>query len=302
MTTTKKSGTKPKPRRPRKSAATPGTGAGGKRQYHFICGLPRAGSTLFCNILNQNPAFFASSTSEVSAGVMGLQQLWSTSFETKGKLIHDKEAAQTDMANAVRGFVDGYYKRVDRKVIFDKSRGWTPLAWPIHKNYFPGSKIFVMVRDPRDVLASIEKHHLDDFPAVSDSPLGEDTLLARARRYFDHKGMVGGPIRHVEDTIRRKTPNIVLVKFEDLVKNPEEEMRVIYAKLRMDYFAHDFDKVEAQSTEVDGLYMYKFPHEGKGKVQPPKTPWSDWLSDDVAEHVLNTWPAYAKAFHYGNVK
>ena len=47
------------------------------KQYIFLAGLPRSGSTLFTSILNQNPDIFASSSSPVCNTLYWSHRLWS---------------------------------------------------------------------------------------------------------------------------------------------------------------------------------------------------------------------------------
>ena len=85
-----------------------------KQELHFISGLPRSGSTLLSAILRQNPDFYAdiSTTLESLVGTTikiiseGESNLVIT--EAKKKLLH--------------GIFDGYYKHLDKPVIFDCSR------------------------------------------------------------------------------------------------------------------------------------------------------------------------------------
>ena len=57
------------------------------KQIHFITGLPRSGSTLLCNVLNQNPEFYAGSTSPLPALVNTLVNCLSNSPEVQAALI-----------------------------------------------------------------------------------------------------------------------------------------------------------------------------------------------------------------------
>lgn len=43
---------------------------------HLMAGLPRSGSTLMCNILNQNPRFHATSTSGILDIVLTIRNQW----------------------------------------------------------------------------------------------------------------------------------------------------------------------------------------------------------------------------------
>ena len=62
------------------------------KKINVICGLPRSGSTLLCNILNQNPDFHASSTSPLAQTLGALSQFLSTSPEVKSDLYNDRKS------------------------------------------------------------------------------------------------------------------------------------------------------------------------------------------------------------------
>ncbi len=46
------------------------------KTIHFVAGLPRSGSTLLCNILNQNPKFHATATSGILDIVLAIRNQW----------------------------------------------------------------------------------------------------------------------------------------------------------------------------------------------------------------------------------
>ena len=46
------------------------------KNVHFISGMPRSGSTLLCNILNQNPRFHATGTSGVLDLLLLVRNNW----------------------------------------------------------------------------------------------------------------------------------------------------------------------------------------------------------------------------------
>lgn len=265
-------------------------------KFNVICGTPRSGSTLLCNILNQNPRFHASSTSCVAQAVRTLSNLWSNSPEIKSELINDKEATEARMVSAARALVEAWYEG-SADVVFDKGRLWnhSPL---VLAQLFPESHQFVCIRDLREILASIEKQHAKN-PMLDEAqnPL-ELTTFNRADRLFSPQGIVGSHIVGVEDLMRRKLPNVHIIQYETLVQNPKLVLDSIYTVLREDGYEHDFTNVEKTSTDVDGLYLNKFPHEGGGEVKPPENDWRDHVPMDIAGLIMQRFQAFNQAFGY----
>lgn len=265
-------------------------------KFNAIGGLPRSGSTLLCNILNQNPRFQASSTSCVAQTVRTLSNVWSTSPEIKSDLISDKDATEQRMARSARALVEAWYEDAS-PVVFDKGRGWNHSAMALN-HVFPGAHLFVCVRDLRDIFASIEKQHAKN-PMLDDAANpSELTTYGRADRMFSPQGMIGQQVSGIEDLLRRKLPFVHVIQFETLVANPKLVMDSIYTSLGEDGFTHDFTNVENTATDADGLYLGKFPHEGSGEVKPPLGSWQDHVAPDIASQIMQRFAGYNQAFGY----
>ena len=258
--------------------------------------MPRSGSTLLCNILNQNQQFHASSTSCIAQTTRVVSHHWSTSPEIKSDLLYDKDGTEARMVAATRALVEAWY---DGKgdVIFDKGRAWNHSALTLNQ-IFPTANMFVCVRDLRDIFASIEKQHAKN-PMLdpAGSPV-ELTTYNRADNLFAPSGLVGQQIIGVEDLLRRKLPFVHLIQFETLVQNPKLVMDSIYAVLGEESFQHDFENVKNTATDADGLYLNKYPHEGSGAVEPPPGSWADHVSPDIANLIMQKFAGYNQAFGY----
>lgn len=267
------------------------------KKLNVICGLPRSGSTLLCNILNQNPRVFASSTSILPQIVSNTINLLSNSAELKGGLIHNKELTEARIDNSLRAFCSSWYLHKQDFIIFDKSRGWSHNLLALRRIY-PQSKAIVIVRDLRNVFASVEKQHQKNPLLDQAANPGEKTIYGRADNLFSPKGMIGGPIEGVEDIIRRKLP-VMIIKYEQLCNFPNEVMAEVYQYLEEPLFIHDFNDVKNTATDVDGLYLNKFPHEGSGKVRPTNpNGWVDFLDEELADKIMVRFPLYNKFFGY----
>ena len=265
------------------------------KQFHAVAGLMRSGSTLLCNVLNQNPDFHASDTSRLSEDVSALSAAWSSSPEVKSALINSREGTEARMLSALRGLIDGWYSGRDEGVVFDKGRGWI-----VHldrlASLYPETRVLCCVRDLRDVIASVTRRQRE-FPVLDGQQ--SMTLIERVADLMTPQGMVGGPLRHIEDRLLRESDNLYMVVFEKFVQDPERELRKIYGELKIDWWSgHDFDDVVDCSTDVDGLYLNKFPHGGSGKVRPPDRRWQDDVPEAVAQQVMSLHPAYNQRFGY----
>jgi sulfotransferase len=267
-------------------------------KFHVIAGMPRSGSTLLCNVLNQNPRFYASSTSCMAQTMRQISGLWSRSPEIKSELIRDKEETTARMARAARALVEAWYDGKG-EVVFDKGRFWNLNAAILHQ-LFPDAQLFVCVRDLRSVFASIEKQHAKN-PILDDAgnPV-EITAYNRADRMFGPQGMLGQQIMGIEDLLRRRFGFVQIVQYETFVSNPQLVLDRIYTATKEESFEHDFENVKpsAGSTDVDGLYNDKFPHEGVGKIEAREEDWREHVPQDIAGLIMQRFAGYNRAFGY----
>ena len=267
-------------------------------KMNVVTGLPRSGSTLMCNILNQNPRFHATSTSVLPFMVNSIISVWSNSPEVKNLLNTKKEETEDRMQRSLSSFVENWHRRENKEVIFDKSRGWNSNEAALHE-LFPESKMIVMVRDLRNVFASIEKQNRKN-PLVSEGIEPTDkAIFNRADVMFGPQGLVGGPLVGIEDLIRRKPDGVIYVTYEYFAKNPAMVMERIYSELNEEGFRHDFDNVENTANDPDGFYLNKYPHKGEGKVEPcDQEEWKKYVSDDIANLIMEKFGFYNQFFGY----
>jgi len=274
-------------------------------KLHVVTGLPRSGSTLLCNLLCQNPDIWASSTSPLCQIVAGVSHMASTAPEFKSDLIGNRADAEGRLDRTLRVMAAAWYPAGSRPHVFDKGRGWS-LNSRLLRSIAPDSVVLAMVRDPREVIASIEKQHAAN-PQIDDTPTGlAKTAWARAEVFMGPEGMVGSAILGVEDLLRRQDPHVVYIDTRALCTDPAKVLGKVYDELgqvgaELEPFKHDFTQVEKTATDVDGLYLHKFPHDGDGAVRPPEGlhAWREWVSEDLGQQIVARYPYYAKTFGYG---
>lgn len=217
-----------------------------EKNYHFITGLPRSGSTLLSSILLQNPRFHASITDPLATFVKGV-------LETLGNEPGMKSEVSVERRiNTLHGMFDGFYKHVDKPVIFNTNRAWTLLT-PQIREIYPKAKLIVCVRDINWILDSFETAHRKQpfqFNTVGGGP--SKTVYDRVEDMMDQKGIVGFPYVGIKQAITSEEKNrLLLIEYDQLCKSPEQTMKSIYAFIREDYYEHDFNNVERNWDSYD---------------------------------------------------
>lgn len=261
--------------------------------------LPRAGSTLLQNILAQNPDIYATPTS----GVLELI------FAARGNYTNSQEFKAQDSILMKKGFqafchegMKGYYNAItDRKYIIDKSRGWG-----IHYDFLnfvnPEPKIICMVRDLRDIFASMEKNYRknpDKADGILDWSKMQGTTVPKRVDIWAQNPPVGMAIERLGEIFRMGTDNKMLfVKFEDLCLHPNTELTRIYNYLDIPYFKHDFDNVQQVTKEDDEVYGAFGDHNIRMKVEPVPSKARQLLGKDVVDWIWNNYRWFFDEFKY----
>jgi len=265
-------------------------------KFHAIAGLPRAGSTLLCNVLAQNPRFQVSSTSPLISALGACSVALSNSVEFRNLLNSNRESSESRLQRAIKGFAEGWYSGSD--VVLDKSRGWMRHVGMFRK-VWPAGKILALVRDPREVLASIEKqNHKTPLFNEGQGPIPQSE---RFRRLLSPNGVVGGPMMWIEDSIKRRKAigeGIIFVQFESLCENPESVIGKIYEKLGEERFAHDLNNIQKSCDEPDGFWLWKYPHDGVGRIGPQAGDWMEWVPKVVGVSLARMFPVFFQTFGY----
>jgi len=238
------------------------------KTIHFVAGLPRSGSTLICNILNQNPRFHATSTSGILDVMLSIRNQWES-------FVNLKASPNKAGKNAVMvGMLQNYYSTVERPVVFDKSRGWPSHVELAEHILQRKAKIIVPVRKITDILASFEKlwrsqAHEWQFPQEKTNHAQWQTVEGRADVWMNANQPVGSAYNRIRDAIHRGyLDRIQFVEFEELTKHPEFVMREVYEFLEEEWFDHDFNHVPQSTNENDDIHGIPGLHVIRPEVKP----------------------------------
>jgi sulfotransferase len=254
------------------------------KSYHFISGLPRSGSTLLSGILKQNPDFYSDISSPVEA-LAGTSIDLITSTENNFTITEDQRK------NLMYGIFDGYYKHIEKPVIFDSSRSWTKKT-NFLKALFPDTKILCPVRDIVSILNSFEVIASKNPFHTKALTEHKDNVFARCDGMMNkNDGIIAAPWIFLQEGYALHPEMIMLIEYENLCKEPEKTMRKVYEFLNRPYYSHDFENVDYSNENFDKACNLKDLHTVKRKVEynPPRCILPPEIVKKYAEMNMEFW-------------
>ena len=246
------------------------------KEFFFISGLPRSGSTLLSAILRQNPEFYA----DISSPVQGLVTA-TINVITGSESNHLTD--ENKRKRILRSTFNAYYEDVTPPTVFDTSRGWTAKT-SLLKELYPQTKIICCVRDLPWILDSFERIAAKNtlWNATLTDEESNQTVTTRCDALMDVKkaGQVVKPYYFLEEGLLLNPDMIQLVEYESLCKSPESVMRELYDFIGKPYFNHDFNNVEYENEVYDKALNMKSLHTVRKQVswqeRPTILPKSVW--------------------------
>lgn len=254
-----------------------------EKELHFVGGLPRSGSTLLCNILNQNPMFHATPTSGIIEIMLAIRNQWdNVTFFKAAPNPEGKEAV-------LKGILPNYFSTVEEEVIFDKNRAW--VSYIEMAEFALGRKIKMLctVRDIVDIIASFEKlyrryTHIWQFPQEKSNLCKWQTVEDRADLWMNAEQPIGIAYNRVRDAFSRGLGDrLHIVEFDNLTRYPDQTMKTVYDFLGHEYFFHDFNNVKQTTSEDDLEHGIPGLHTIRSKVEPVESKALEILGKDTFE-------------------
>ena len=234
------------------------------KQYYFISGLPRSGSTLLSAILRQNLDFYADIASPVEA-------LIGSSIDIITSAESNHVVTENQRKNLLYGIFDGYYQHIEKPVIFDTSRKWTKNT-NLLQALFTHTKILCPVRDIVSILNSFEVLLNKNcfYTKQINEKIFPESIYTRTQEIFERE--VIKCYTFLREGYALNPEMIYFIEYENLCKDPEKTMRGVYEFLENPYYFHDFENIEYSNENFDKACKLKDLHTVKQKVEykPPK--------------------------------
>jgi sulfotransferase len=265
----------------------------------FQSSLPRSGSTILQNLLAQNPDIYATPTSGVLELWYGARANYTTSPEF---IAQDSELMKKAFLSFCKEGTFGYFNAItDKKYVMDKSRGHG-IHYDFINSFYPNPKIICMVRDLRDVFASMENNfrkHPEKQSDILDWAKGQGTTVPKRVDIWAAGQPVGLAIERLSEIFRMGIDSKMLfVKFEDLCLYPDTEMTRIYQYLDIPFYKHDFDNIEQVTKEDDEVYGTFGDHVIRTKLEPVPSKAKQLLGKDVTAWIFENYKWFFEQFRY----
>ena len=272
------------------------------KSVNFCIGLPRSGSTVLMNILQQNPKIYTTGTCPLPY-VTEAVKMQSTSVSEFIAMPQDTAAEATK--GFIRGGIDGWFSTLtDKPMVISKSR-----TWDTHINtlftIYDDPKFIVCLRDLRDIIASFEKLLFKNTHISMGSREDPFHMLPVSKRVelycTDVGGNMGRPLmflKHVFEWMQKRPNNFFIARWEDFSKEPVRSLRSMYQWLGMDHYEHDLNNIkQSEYYEHDTVYRALVSHVTKPRLESHGPSWPKYMSEQDSASVLHNCRWFYETFY-----
>jgi len=255
-----------------------------EKTYHFLSGLPRSGSTVLASILNQNPDVYVTPTSPMLNVAVKMQQAWVEDPTVKANYFEEQ------INNLTKAILPAFWQHRPESIIIDKGRGWAKNMPNASKLFGKKIKVIVLKRDLPSIMASwltlIRKQ-----PGSS----VDQTLISNGYAINDENrmgemwfNMVKECMEGYQQIIRETPDQIIIVDYDDLIVNPENELKRIESFLELPKWKYDFDNIENDTVD-DDLHAWGFDglHTIRPKLEKTSKDPQEILGEELYHRFLN---------------
>jgi len=239
-----------------------------------VTGLPRAGSTLLCQLLAMHPEIGCEGQSSPLCNLLlGIRRMASEDQFMLAQLDASFASSYGHLQAAMSGFLRGWMSGNDKAVVVDKNRAWLHCI-EMALTLAPETKMIVCIRELGQIYGSIEAQHQKTLLLDTVDHLADFDRFGRADMLFAKDKVIGAPlisIHAVQDLPKAVQARLYFVRFEDLMSNPAACMSHLYAWLGLKPYTIDPAHIEATLLpESDSHYHMKYLHTQHTSIKPPK--------------------------------
>ena len=268
-----------------------------------MCGLPRSGSTLLVNLLNQNPDITISPDSILSTIVSGSQDSFT---EAVSESQYDSDMSYKMFSNFCKSGITSWISTISKtKYYIDKCRGWGH-ELDFLFNLFPETKIIFIIRDLRGIASSIEKIQKNTtmkykgeffFGDQQYDYNQEDLYISKVKTMFDstmiRKNLIC--LKELLDIRRENFENVKIVRYEDLMIEPHKTLEDVYDHLQIEKYDHDLSNIH-QVGYHDSFFLPYGRHKIKKSLENIN-PYNFSVPDKVQNYLIESHPWYYEEFY-----
>jgi sulfotransferase len=265
----------------------------------FNSSLPRSGSSLFQNLVSDNPDFYCTPTSGFLELIYGAKGNFQSSPEFKAQ---DQGLMDNAFLHFCRGGMEWYFNSLtQKKYVLDKNRGWT-ISYDLANKFYPNPKMVCIVRDLRSIFSSMEKNfrknpHRENHVQNPSELIG--TTLRKRVDIWAGGLPVGIALDRLRDVIDQGIDKkILFIRYEDLMANPESQMKRFYDYLEIPYYNHSFDKVTQHTHENDAIHGIYGDHKLRTEFKMLPNDFNEILGFELSEDIKRSYEWFFRYFNY----
>ena len=266
-------------------------------KFVAVTGLPRAGSTLLCQLLAQHPDIHCEGqSSPLCNALLGIRRMVSDDSFFLAQLDEAFESRYAHLTSAMRGFVRGWYHDCQRPVMVDKNRAWLH-AVELLLHLEPDARLIVCLRELGQIYGSIEAQHQRTILIDFIDHLADFDRFGRADMLFAKDKAIGSPLislHAVLDLPKAVQERLYFVRFEDLMAQPAACLSHLYAWLGLAPLEIDPERITVGPHESDSHYRMKYPHRQLPRITPPKR---HEIPPRIQTQIENVWAWFYQLYY-----
>jgi sulfotransferase len=228
-----------------------------------VTGLPRAGSTLLCQLLAQHPDVHCDGhSSPLCNTLLGIRRIVSDDPFFLSQLDNSSGSAYARLTSAMQGYLRGWYRDCEKKAVVDKNRAWLHAIEPLLQ-IAPEAKLIVCIRELGQIYGSIEAQHQRTILLDFIDHLADYDRFGRADMLFAKDKAIGAPLvslNAVQDLPPQVQKRLYFLRYEDLMAKPTACMAHLYDWLGLSPLEFDPRQLAVGVQESDSHYHMKYPH------------------------------------------
>ena len=248
------------------------------KKIFFLLALPRSGNTMFASLMNQNPDI------GVTANSITLE-IMKDVFLLKETDVFKNYTDHKSLDNVLDVVFDAYYKDWPYKYIIDRGPVMTPgNLMLMQKHLKQPIKCVIIWRDLLDVIASFIKW-FENEPTAYIHNYGHKNIEEKCWSLMSKDGQIAKELIAVQNALKPENKDMTLIiKYNDLVNNPENEIRKVYKFLDIPYFNHNYNSLSQFSVNgipYDDRIVGKNLHTIKTKIEKQPNVYRDKIPQSI---------------------
>ena len=268
----------------------------------FNIGLPRSGSTVLMNILNENPDIYTTGTCPLPFVVDNLRIITSKYPEF---IAMDMDVLNNSLKGLVTGGINGWFNSLTNKPnVVSKSRTWVSHLNTLFSIY-ENPKFIVSLRDLRDVIVSFEKLKTKyPFTNKHDEGISFDSLSFNERIEIyitetnSNLGYALSYLNSLLEHIKKYPNNFFIMRYENLGTQPEFMLKKLYEWLELPYFKHDLNNIKKSDYyEHDTVYRSLVTHKIRKSLEPYEPQWQKYFNEEQSLKIMEHNETFYRTFY-----